>query len=108
MYEHHDAVLHSVRNGVLILSDDGRLLLANDEAIRLLELPPAAGVLPRLRNRSPYGKAASRGVRLLESFCGESGCGGLGREQAEAFPQGMVRSPRFMTLQTSMARRRHR
>jgi serine phosphatase RsbU (regulator of sigma subunit)/anti-sigma regulatory factor (Ser/Thr protein kinase) len=33
-------VLHSVREGVLIVSDDGRLLLANDEARRLLELSP--------------------------------------------------------------------
>ncbi|MCN9240528.1 SpoIIE family protein phosphatase [Streptomyces sp. RY43-2] len=39
MYEHHDAVLHSVREGVLIVDGDGRLLLANDEARRLLELP---------------------------------------------------------------------
>ncbi|MEU2060168.1 SpoIIE family protein phosphatase [Streptomyces sp. NPDC013455] len=42
MYEHHDAVLHSVREGVLIVGDDGRLLLANDEARRLLELPAEA------------------------------------------------------------------
>ncbi|GHI02348.1 histidine kinase [Streptomyces cellostaticus] len=42
MYEHHDTVLHSVREGVLIVDDDGRLLLANDEARRLLELPPEA------------------------------------------------------------------
>ncbi|MFR9788376.1 SpoIIE family protein phosphatase [Streptomyces sp. MB22_4] len=42
MYEHHDAVLHSVREGVLIVGDDGRLLLANDEARRLLRLPPDA------------------------------------------------------------------
>ncbi|MEU6546575.1 SpoIIE family protein phosphatase [Streptomyces sp. NPDC046859] len=41
IYEHHDAVLHSVREGVLIV-DDGRLLLANDEARRLLELSPDA------------------------------------------------------------------
>ncbi|WP_369825198.1 hypothetical protein [Kitasatospora sp. Root107] len=39
MYEHHDAVLHSVREGVLIIGGDGRLLLANDEAGRLLALP---------------------------------------------------------------------
>ncbi|WP_323183824.1 MULTISPECIES: SpoIIE family protein phosphatase [unclassified Streptomyces] len=39
MYEHHDAVLHAVREGVLIISRDGRLLLANDEARRLLDLP---------------------------------------------------------------------
>ncbi|MBO8195441.1 SpoIIE family protein phosphatase [Streptomyces oryzae] len=39
MYEHHDAVLHAVREGVLIVDDDGRLLLVNDEARRLLDLP---------------------------------------------------------------------
>ncbi|MFI2410774.1 SpoIIE family protein phosphatase [Streptomyces sp. NPDC018947] len=39
MYEHHDAVLHSVREGVLIIGGEGRLLLANDEAHRLLDLP---------------------------------------------------------------------
>jgi serine phosphatase RsbU (regulator of sigma subunit)/PAS domain-containing protein/anti-sigma regulatory factor (Ser/Thr protein kinase) len=42
MYEHHDAVLHSVREGVVIVGDDGRLLLANDEARRLLGLPEDA------------------------------------------------------------------
>ncbi|MBD3930635.1 SpoIIE family protein phosphatase [Streptomyces chumphonensis] len=42
MYEHHDAVLHAVREGVLIIGHDGRLALANDEARRLLELPPDA------------------------------------------------------------------
>ncbi|MXM66412.1 SpoIIE family protein phosphatase [Streptomyces sp. HUCO-GS316] len=42
MYAHHDTVLHSVREGVLIVADDGRLLLANDEARRLLELSPDA------------------------------------------------------------------
>ncbi|CAM5467871.1 SpoIIE family protein phosphatase [Streptomyces hirsutus] len=42
MYEHHDAVLHSVREGVVIVDDDGTLLLANDEAHRLLGLPEDA------------------------------------------------------------------
>ncbi|MFE0256251.1 SpoIIE family protein phosphatase [Streptomyces sp. NPDC059010] len=42
MYEHHDAVLHSVREGVLILDDQRRLALANDEARRLLGLAPDA------------------------------------------------------------------
>ncbi|MBB4901325.1 serine phosphatase RsbU (regulator of sigma subunit)/PAS domain-containing protein/anti-sigma regulatory factor (Ser/Thr protein kinase) [Streptomyces griseostramineus] len=39
MYEHHDAVLHSVREGVIIVDGDGTLMLANDEAHRLLGLP---------------------------------------------------------------------
>ncbi|MFF8831130.1 SpoIIE family protein phosphatase [Streptomyces sp. NPDC015131] len=42
MYEHHDAVLHATREGVLIIGDDARLTLANDEARRLLDLPPDA------------------------------------------------------------------
>ncbi|MER6399194.1 SpoIIE family protein phosphatase [Kitasatospora sp. NPDC001603] len=42
MYEHHAAVLHAVREGVLIVAGDGRLLLCNDEARRLLALPADA------------------------------------------------------------------
>ncbi|WP_425314720.1 SpoIIE family protein phosphatase [Streptacidiphilus jiangxiensis] len=42
MYEHHEAVLHAVREGVLIIGGDGRLTLANDEARRLLDLPAEA------------------------------------------------------------------
>ncbi|MFD7322532.1 SpoIIE family protein phosphatase [Streptomyces sp. NPDC059875] len=40
--EHHEAVLHAVREGVLIIDADRRLLLANDEARRLLDLAPDA------------------------------------------------------------------
>ncbi|MEY9845445.1 SpoIIE family protein phosphatase [Streptacidiphilus sp. MAP5-3] len=46
MYEHHEAVLHAVREGVLIIGGDGRLTLANDEARRLLDLPPDAEQQP--------------------------------------------------------------
>ncbi|MFI8230859.1 SpoIIE family protein phosphatase [Streptomyces sp. NPDC085900] len=42
LYEHHQAVLHAVREGVLITDEDRRLLLANDEAKRLLGLPADA------------------------------------------------------------------
>ncbi|NBM14526.1 histidine kinase, partial [Streptomyces sp. GC420] len=42
MYEHHDAVLHAVREGVLIIGGNGRLSLANDEARLLLNLPEDA------------------------------------------------------------------
>ncbi|MFJ7077247.1 SpoIIE family protein phosphatase [Streptomyces sp. NPDC098781] len=48
MYEHHDAVLHSVREGVLILDGRRRLALANDEARRLLALPADAEGQPCL------------------------------------------------------------
>lgn len=39
MYEFYDAVLHSVREGLVLLDGNGRLTLANDEARRLLDLP---------------------------------------------------------------------
>ena len=39
MYEHHDAILHSVSEGLVVLERD-RVVLVNDEARRLLGLPP--------------------------------------------------------------------
>lgn len=72
MYEHHDAVLHAVREGVLILSGDGRLLLVNDEARRLLALPPepegkpvtGLGLSPDLARLLGSGRAATDRVFL--------------------------------------------
>jgi two-component system CitB family sensor kinase len=40
LYESWDAVLHSMREGLLVFDLDGRLQLANDEARRLLDLGP--------------------------------------------------------------------
>jgi two-component system, CitB family, sensor kinase len=40
MYEYYDAVLHAVREGLLLLDREGRVQLVNDEARRLLALPP--------------------------------------------------------------------
>ncbi|WP_435852245.1 SpoIIE family protein phosphatase [Streptomyces sparsogenes] len=78
MYEHHDAVLHSVREGVLVLAADGRLLLANQEARKLLGLAPDAegrhigqlGIEPRLAELLASGRPATdevypSGNRLL-------------------------------------------
>ncbi|RBM17834.1 SpoIIE family protein phosphatase/ATP-binding protein [Streptomyces sp. PT12] len=42
MYERHDAVLHAVREGMVIVDAKGRLLLLNEEAARLLGLPDDA------------------------------------------------------------------
>ncbi|MFE5587122.1 SpoIIE family protein phosphatase [Kitasatospora sp. NPDC056531] len=74
MYEHHDAVLHAVREGVLIVGGDGRVLLANDEARRLLELPPEVegrpvtefGLDPGLAGLLASGRAATDEVHLAE------------------------------------------
>ncbi|MET7857610.1 SpoIIE family protein phosphatase [Streptomyces sp. NPDC005318] len=72
LYEHHAAVLHSVREGVLIIDGDGRLLLANDEARRLLRLPADAeghpmtdvGLPPPLAELLASGRAASDEVSM--------------------------------------------
>ncbi len=42
MYEYYDAVLHAVTEGLVITDLEGRLRLANDEAVRLLALPDDA------------------------------------------------------------------
>jgi serine phosphatase RsbU (regulator of sigma subunit) len=42
MYLHNDAVLHAAREGIVIVDADRRLLLVNEEAQRLLALPPRA------------------------------------------------------------------
>jgi sensor histidine kinase regulating citrate/malate metabolism len=39
MYEYYSAVLHAVREGLLLVDADGRVQLVNDEARRLLALP---------------------------------------------------------------------
>ncbi|MEV5970559.1 SpoIIE family protein phosphatase [Streptomyces sp. NPDC051921] len=65
--EHHEAVLHSVKEGVVIVAGDGRLLLANDEARRLLKLPDDAerrhvrelGLEPRTAALLLSGRAAT-------------------------------------------------
>ncbi|WP_055555620.1 SpoIIE family protein phosphatase/ATP-binding protein [Streptomyces sp. NBRC 110028] len=72
MYEHHDAVLHSVREGVLIVDGHGHLVLVNDEARRLLDLPPDAegrhvgelGLEPRTAALLSSGRVATDEVHL--------------------------------------------
>jgi two-component system CitB family sensor kinase len=39
MYEYYSAVLHAVREGLLLLDDEDQVQLVNDEARRLLDLP---------------------------------------------------------------------
>ncbi|WP_262701170.1 MULTISPECIES: SpoIIE family protein phosphatase [Streptomyces] len=75
MYEHHDAVLHSVREGVLVLTADKRLLLVNDEARELLRLAPdaegrhvgALGLEPHLAELLTSGRRVTDEVHA----CGE-------------------------------------
>ncbi|WP_372449192.1 SpoIIE family protein phosphatase [Streptomyces montanisoli] len=73
MYEHHDAVLHAAREGVVIVDGDGSLLLANDEAQRLLDLPEDAqgrpvrclGLPPPIAQLLADNRAASDEVHLV-------------------------------------------
>ncbi|MFJ3906388.1 SpoIIE family protein phosphatase [Streptomyces sp. NPDC090025] len=70
--EHHEAVLHAVKEGVVIVAGDGRLVLANDEARRLLRLPEHAershvrelGLDPRTAHLLLSGRAATDEVHL--------------------------------------------
>lgn len=42
MYEYYSAVLHAVREGLILLGRGGRIRMVNDEAVRLLDLPDDA------------------------------------------------------------------
>lgn len=73
MYEYWDAVLHSMREGLLVLDGERRLQLANDEAVRLLELPPDrvgrsivdAPLPPSLRELAESGQTAVDELHLV-------------------------------------------
>ncbi|MGZ4749386.1 MAG: ATP-binding protein [Oryzihumus sp.] len=64
MAEYYDAVLHSVREGLLLIDGAGRVRLANDEARRLLSLPESvvgrpvteAGLTPSLTGTLASGE----------------------------------------------------
>ena len=65
LFEHHDAVLHAIREGVLVVGRDGVLSLANDEAVRLLGPGAQQGVAvselgmdPALTDLLASGRAA--------------------------------------------------
>ncbi|HEX2103859.1 MAG TPA: sensor histidine kinase [Solirubrobacteraceae bacterium] len=73
LYEHHDAVLHAIREGVVVVGPDDRLLLANAEAQRLLELGedavgrPVAEVVhdPSLLETLRGGAGPSEGLHVV-------------------------------------------
>jgi two-component system CitB family sensor kinase len=80
LYEHHDAVLHAIREGVVVVGRDDRVLLVNGEARRLLGLgEDAVGravaevvhdpeLLTMLRGQDPAGEGLHTvGGRVLVS-----------------------------------------
>lgn len=70
MYEYHDAILHSVREGLLLIGSDGRVNLCNDGAAALLSRSRAeiegrrAGELPE-----PLGSALEAQQPARDEVC---------------------------------------
>ncbi|MCE7080960.1 sensor histidine kinase [Streptomyces sp. ST2-7A] len=71
LYEHHDAVLRAVREGLLIVDPTGRLVLVNDPARRLLGLPAEAeGRRPaELAVRAPLDELLATGESVTDRLC---------------------------------------
>ncbi|GAB3121722.1 sensor histidine kinase [Streptomyces calidiresistens] len=71
LYEHHDAVLRAVREGLLIIAPDGRLVLANHPARRLLGLPAGAEGQPvaALPVRAPLDELLAAGESVTDRLC---------------------------------------
>ncbi|HEX6388730.1 MAG TPA: ATP-binding protein [Solirubrobacteraceae bacterium] len=71
VYEHHAAVLHAIREGVVVVGPDERLRLVNDEARRLLGLPadavgrPLTEVVADAELRDVLRGASDRGVVVV-------------------------------------------
>src|SRR5215218_11072660 len=73
LYDHHDAVLHAIREGIVVVGDDDRLLLANGEARRLLGLAddavgrPIAELVkdPALLSAMRGSSAAGEGLHVV-------------------------------------------
>ena len=61
MHDYHDAVLHSVTEGLVLVDTEGRVRLANDEARRLLALEddPAGALVADLGLAEPLVRAMS-------------------------------------------------
>ncbi|MFD7508987.1 ATP-binding protein [Streptomyces sp. NPDC059853] len=71
LYEHHDAVLRTVREGLLIVSPRGVLILVNDHARRLLALPEGVEGRPvlDLGLPSPVGPLLTSGSPVTDRLC---------------------------------------
>lgn len=74
MYEFYDAMLHAVREGLVLLEVDGRVAMANDEARRLLGLdadptgrmPGQLGVPPVLAAALAEGRESTDEIHLVD------------------------------------------
>ncbi len=69
MFEYYSAVLHAVREGLVLVDDEARVQLVNDEAVRLLGLSGPDGVVGRSLDDLglPPGLVAAALGRTVES-----------------------------------------
>lgn len=68
MYEYYDAVLHGVREGLVLIDADGRVSLHNDEARRLLDVDDVRGQECGALGLGPEVTTALRhGTRLADA-----------------------------------------
>jgi sensor histidine kinase regulating citrate/malate metabolism len=70
MLEYYDAVLHAVREGMLLLDPTGKVQLANDEARRLLALPddPVGTELGELDLPTSFVERSSSAVEIRDEI----------------------------------------
>lgn len=71
LYQHHDAVLRAVREGLVIVGPDGALTLANHQARQLLGLGPDAEGRPvgALGIGPPVGELLASGAPVSDELC---------------------------------------
>lgn len=108
MFEYYEAILHAVREGLLILDRNGRIVLCNDAARHLLDLdagPSGAAGGDAAPSRAPAGEPHGRDVADL----------GLPEELVETLVSDVPRSDeihvgdtRVLVVNTSPVRSRDR
>lgn len=98
-YQHHDAMLHAVREGLIITDADGDIVLANDEARRLLELGGDYEGKP-LRGRVPGAEWSATETPVtdrLQFAAGKVLMVSRSRAEVDGVPAGMVTTLRDRT-----------
>lgn len=73
IHEHHDAILHTVREGLLLVGQDGSLILCNDAARTLLDLPEDAEGRPLHRPLDPGIQLVGDRVLAVDAAASELG-----------------------------------
>jgi two-component system, CitB family, sensor kinase len=98
-YQHHDAMLHAVREGLVITNVNGDIVLANDEARRLLDLADDCGDKPLCDQVADAGWAAAETpvTDELQYAAGRVLMVSRSRAEVDGKPAGMVTTLRDRT-----------